>query len=371
MRVGVPKEIKDHEYRVGLTPQSVRALVAHGHHVLVERGAGAGIDASDDAYRSAGASVLNAAAEVFAAADMIVKVKEPQQVERRALRPGQILFTYLHLAADSRQTDDLLESGAVAIAYETVTADRGGLPLLAPMSQVAGRMAVQAAAHFLEAPQGGRGVLMSGAAGVASADVVILGSGVVGSNAAMLAAAMGASVTVLDLSPQRLQPLESQMGTKLRTAEATSGAIAEAVQNADCVIGAALIPGARSPRLVTRAMLATMRRGAVLVDVSIDQGGCFETSHPTTHAAPTFEVDGVVHYCVANMPGAVPHTSTVALNNATLPYVLAIADHGWQRALTQDRHLRDGLNVCRGQLTNGSVAEALGAEWTDPDEVLA
>jgi alanine dehydrogenase len=385
MLVGVPREIKNHEYRVGLTPQSVRELAAQGHPVLVERDAGAGIGASDDEYRAAGAAVVDTAEEIYARAELIVKVKEPQEAERKKLRSGQVLFTYLHLAPDPEQAKDLMASGVVAIAYETVTSEKGGLPLLAPMSEVAGRMSVQVAAHFLEKPHGGRGVLLSGVTGVAPASVVIFGAGVVGSNAAMVAAGMGAEVTVLNptvinptvLNPsaKQLQRLQSQLGSRVRTMVSTPAAVDEAVRNADAVIGAALVPGALAPKLVTRKMLGTMRSGAVLVDVSIDQGGCFETSRATTHAVPTFVVDGIVHYCVANMPGAVPRTSTYALNSATLPFVLALADQGWKTALQRDRHLRNGLNICRGRVTNREVAEALGialgVEWSDPDAAIA
>jgi len=375
MLVGVPREIKNHESRVGLTPQSVRELAARGHTVLVERDAGAGIAATDGEYRSAGAAVVDTAEEVFARAELIVKVKEPQQAERRKLRAGQVLFAYLHLAPDPEQVKDLVASGAIAIAYETVTSEKGGLPLLAPMSEVAGRMSVQVAAHFLERPQGGRGVLMSGATGIAPASVTVLGAGIVGSNAAMVAAGMGAEVVVLDPSLEQLRRLVARLGSRVRTKVLTPEAVGEAVRGADAVIGAALIPGALAPRLVTRAMLATLREGAVLVDVSIDQGGCFETSRPTTHAAPTYVVDGIVHYCVANMPGAVPRTSTYALNNATLPFVLALADQGWRSALQRDRHLRNGLNICRGRVTNREVAEALGGalgmERSDPDAAIA
>ena len=371
MLVGVPREIKNHEYRVGLTPQAVRELAAHGHPVLVERDAGAGIGAADDEYRAAGAAVVETAEEIYARAELIVKVKEPLEAERKKLRSGQVLFTYLHLAPDPEQAKDLVASGAVAIAYETVTSDKGGLPLLAPMSEVAGRMSIQVAAYFLEKPHGGRGVLMSGGTGVAPVSVVIIGAGVVGSNAAMVAAGMGAEATVLNPSAQPLQRLESQRGSRVRTMVSTPAAVDEAVRNADAVIGAALVPGALAPKLVTRRMLASMRPGAVLVDVSIDQGGCFETSRPTTHAAPTFIVDGIVHYCVANMPGAVPRTSTYALNLATLPFVLALADRGWKSALQRDRHLRNGLNVCRGRITNREVAEALGLSWSDPDAAIA
>ncbi len=371
MRVGVPKEIKNHEYRVGLTPQSVRELVARGHTLLVEREAGAGIGAADDEYRAAGAAVLDSADEIYAQAELIVKVKEPQEAEWRKLRPGQVLFTYLHLAPNPAQANELVASGAIGIAYETVTSESGGLPLLAPMSEVAGRMSVQVAARFLEKPQGGRGVLMSGIPGVAPASVVILGAGVVGSNAALVAVGMGAQVTVLNRAVDQLRQLEMRHGSRLRTLLSSRAAVEEVVRSADAVIGAALVPGALAPKLVSRAMLATMRPGAVLVDVAIDQGGCFETSRPTTHADPVFVVDGIVHYCVANMPGAVPRTSTYALNNATLPFVLALADHGWKAALQRDPHLRNGLHVCRGRVTNRQVADALGLAWSDPTAAIA
>jgi len=371
MRVGVPKEIKNNEYRVGLTPQSVRELTARGHSALVEREAGAGIGATEDEYRAAGAVVVDSADEVFAQADLIVKVKEPLGTEGRRLRPGQVLFTYLHLAPNPVQARELVASGAIGIAYETVTSENGRLPLLAPMSEVAGRMSVQVAARFLEKPQGGRGVLMSGVPGVAPANVVILGAGVVGSNAALVAVGMGAQVTVLNRAADQLRQLESRHGARVRTLISTRAAVEEVVRSADAVIGAALVPGALAPKLVSRAMLATMRPGAVLVDVSIDQGGCFETSRPTTHSDPVFVVDGIVHYCVANMPGAVPRTSTYALNNATLPFVLALAEHGWKAALERDPHLRNGLHVCRGQVTNRQVADALGMAWSDPIAAIA
>jgi len=371
MRIGVPKEIKTHEYRVGLVPQSVRELVARGHAVLVERDAGAGIGANDEEYRSAGASVADTAAEVFAQGDLIVKVKEPQAVERRQLRPGQVLFTYLHLAPDPDQAKELISSGAVAIAYETVTSKTGALPLLAPMSAVAGRLSVQVAAHFLEKPQGGRGVLMSGAPGVAPANVVVLGAGVVGSNAATVAVGMGGQVTVLDRDLEQMKSLQLHLGPRVLTMLSSPAAIEEAISEADAVIGAALVPGALAPKLVTRPMLARMRTGAVLVDVAIDQGGCFESSRVTTHAEPTFVVDGIVHYCVANMPGAVPRTSAHALNNATLPFVIALADMGWKAALRRDPHLRNGLNICAGRVTNREVAAALGFEWSAPDAAIA
>ncbi len=371
MRVGVPREIKNNEYRVGLTPQSVRELTARGHSVLVEREAGAGIGATEDEYRAAGAEVADSADEIFAQADLIVKVKEPLGSEGRKLRPGQVLFTYLHLAPNPVQASELVASGAIGIAYETVTSESGRLPLLAPMSEVAGRMSVQVAAHFLEKPQGGRGVLLSGVPGVAAANVVILGAGVVGSNAALVAVGMGAQVTVLNREADQLRQLESRHGSRVRTLLSTRGAVEEVVRSADVVIGAALVPGALAPKLVSREMLATMRSGAVLVDVSIDQGGCFETSRPTTHSDPVFVEDGIVHYCVANMPGAVPRTSTYALNNATLPFVLALADHGWKVALERDPHLRDGLHVCRGRVTNRQVADALGMTWSDPIAAIA
>ena len=371
MRVGVPKEIKNNEYRVGLTPQSVRELTARGHSVLVEREAGAGIGATEDEYRAAGAVVVDSADEIFAQAELIVKVKEPLGTEGRRLRPGQVLFTYLHLAPNPVQARELVASGAIGIAYETVTSENGRLPLLAPMSEVAGRMSVQVAARFLEKPQGGRGVLMSGVPGVAPANVVILGAGVVGSNAALVAVGMGAQVTVLNRAADQLRQLELRHGSRVRTLISTRAAVEEVVRSADVVIGAALVPGALAPKLVSRAMLATMRPGAVMVDVSIDQGGCFETSRPTTHSDPVFVVDGILHYCVANMPGAVPRTSTYALNNATLPFVLALADHGWKAALERDPHLRNGLHVCRGQVTNRQVADALGMAWSDPIAAIA
>jgi alanine dehydrogenase len=367
----VPKEVKNHEYRVGLTPQSVRELVSRGHAVLVERGAGAGIAAADEEYRAAGASIVDFAEEIFSRAEMVVKVKEPQAAERALLREGQVLFTYLHLAPDPAQAKDLLASGAIAIAYETVTSDTGTLPLLAPMSEVAGRMSVQVAARFLERPQGGRGVLMSGVPGVAPANVLILGAGVVGSNATLIAVGMGAEVTVVNRAVEQLRALEARHGARVRTMLSSAAAIDESIRSADAVIGAALVPGALAPKLVTREMLATMRSGAVLVDVAIDQGGCFETSRPTTHTDPVFVVDGIVHYCVANMPGAVPRTSTYALNNATLPFVLALAEQGWKAALKRDAHLRDGLNVCSGRVTNREVARALGLEWSDPIAAIA
>jgi alanine dehydrogenase len=360
MIVGVPKETKVHEYRVGLTPQSVRELVAHGHEVRVETRAGAGIDFDDEAYRAAGATIVATADEVFATAALVVKVKEPQEGERRRLREGQVLFTYLHLAPDPAQAKDLIASRAICIAYETVTSASGSLPLLAPMSEVAGRMSIQAGASALEKSKGGRGVLLSGVPGVAPAKVVILGGGVVGVNAAQMAAGLGADVTVLDRSLDALRRIDARFGSAVKTLFSTDAAVEAEVLQADLVIGAVLVPGAAAPRLISRKLLARMKRGAVLVDVSIDQGGCFETSRATTHDAPTYEVDGVIHYCVANMPGAVARTSTIALNNATLPFVLALADKGWKRALREDAHLANGLNIARGQVTHRAVAEALG-----------
>ena len=370
MRVGCPKEIKNHEYRVGLTPGAVREYVAHGHEVVVETGAGAGIGADDAAYRAAGARIAADAAEVFSTCDMIVKVKEPQPQEWVQFREGQILYTYLHLAPDPEQTRGLVESGVTAIAYETVTDERGGLPLLAPMSEVAGRLAIQAGATALQKANGGRGVLLGGVPGVAPGRVAVLGGGVVGLNAARMAVGLGAEVTIIDRSLPRLRQLDDIFGGRVRTRYATVEAVEEECLAADVVVGAVLIPGAAAPKLVGREMLAEMKKGAVLVDVAIDQGGCFETSRPTTHAEPTYEVDGIVHYCVANMPGAVPVTSAQALNNATLHYGLMLADRGL-RALADDPHLMDGLNVHRGRITNRAVAEALGYEAVAPASALA
>ena len=370
MRIGVPKEIKVLENRVGLTPASVHELVARGHEVAVERNAGQGIGVVDAAYRDAGATIAATADEIFVAADMIVKVKEPQAEERARLRSGQILFTYLHLAPDPEQTKDLVASGAICIAYETVTAATGGLPLLAPMSEVAGRMSVQAGAHFLEKPHGGKGILLGGVPGVAPGKVVILGGGVVGTHAAMIAVGMGADVTVLDRSPEAMRALWRQFGSALKTEFSTVAAVEHHVTGADLVVGGVLIPGASAPKLVSAAMIRKMQPGSVVVDVAIDQGGCFETSHATTHADPTYVVDGVVHYCVANMPGGVPRTSTFALNNATLPFALALADKGWKRALVEDAHLRNGLNVALGKITCRPVAEALGYKFVPPEAVM-
>ncbi|SDH13556.1 alanine dehydrogenase [Roseospirillum parvum] len=370
MRIGVPKEIKNHEYRVGLTPASVRELTHHGHEVVVETDAAAAIGLPDEAYTQAGARIADSAQAVFAEAEMIVKVKEPQPAECRMLKPGQVLFTYLHLAPDPEQTRLLQESGAIAIAYETVTDRRGGLPLLAPMSEVAGRMAIQAGAHCLERAQGGRGVLLGGVPGVPAAKVVILGGGVVGTNAARMAMGLEAHVTVIDKNLDRLKELDMQFGPMLNTIYATVDAIEENVLAADLVVGAVLVPGDSAPRLVSREMVANMQRGAVAVDVAIDQGGCFETSKPTTHAEPTYLVDEVVHYCVANMPGGVARTSTLALNNATLPFTLALAGKGWKQALADDANLRNGLNVLDGRITCEGVAKAQGLAYTPAEQAL-
>jgi alanine dehydrogenase len=366
MRIGVPKEIKVLENRVGLTPESVREVVAHGHEVVVEHDAGLGIGMDDAAYQRAGARIAANAIDVFGAADMIVKVKEPQADERKLLKSGQILFTYLHLAPDPEQARDLVASGAVCIAYETVTSPAGGLPLLAPMSEVAGRMAVQAGAYYLEKPHGGLGVLLGGVPGVDPAKVVVLGGGVVGTHAIDIALGMGADVWVLDRSVDVLRRLWSQFGRPLNTVYSTRDAIERHVIAADLVIGGVLIPGAEAPKLVSRELVSRMKPGSVVVDVAIDQGGCFETSRPTTHAEPVYVVDGVTHYCVANMPGGVPRTSTFALNNATLPFVLALASKGWKRALGDDPHLRNGLNIAFGKVTCAPVAEALGYAYVDP-----
>jgi alanine dehydrogenase len=371
MLVGVPREIKAEEYRVGLVPGSVRELIHHGHHVIVETGAGAGIGFDDAAYRAVGGEIVPTAAEVFGRAETIVKVKEPQPGEIALLRQGQLLFTYLHLAADRTQTEGLLRAGVTGIAYETVTDSRGGLPLLAPMSEVAGRMSIQVGAHCLEKQQGGAGILLGGVPGVAAAKVVVLGGGVAGTNAARVAMGMEAYVTVIDRSLQRLYELDLQFGAQLHTLFSTVENIEREVVSADLVIGAVLVPGAAAPKLVTRETVARMRPGSVLVDIAIDQGGCFATSRPTSHAAPTFVESGVIHYCVTNMPGAVARTSTFALNNATLPFVLALADKGWHQALRDDPHLRAGLNVARGRVTHRAVAEALGLEFAPAEELPA
>ena len=370
MIVGTPREIKNHEYRVGLTPASVRELVAAGHQVLVESGAGAGAGLDDDQYRAAGARLVDSAAELYARAELVVKVKEPQPAEYSLLRPEQILFTYLHLAPDRAQTEALLASGATCIAYETVTAPGGGLPLLAPMSEVAGRMSVQVAASLLEKAHGGAGLLLAGVPGVPPARLVILGAGVVGSNALQIAVGMGARVTVIDRSLPRLRELDQRWGNRITTRHSTQAAIEQELLEADAVIGSVLLPGAAAPKLVSRELVARMKPGSVLVDVAIDQGGCFETSRPTTHTSPTYLVDGVLHYAVTNMPGAVARTSTLALGNATLPHVLALANQGWRAALRADPHLRAGLNVCGGQVTHAAVAAALGCPLTPAEALL-
>ncbi len=363
MRVGVPKEIKNREYRVGLTPASVAELVAAGHEVIVETRAGNGIDCPDNAYRKAGAEILPDAAAVFKASDMIVKVKEPQPQEIALLEQRHILFTYLHLAADKPQAEGLMQSGATCIAYETVTSRSGALPLLKPMSEVAGRMSIQVGAHYLEKEQGGRGVLLGGVPGVAPARVAILGGGVAGVNAAQMAVGMRADVTIYDISNERLAELDMFFGSQIKTAYASRSAIAGAVAKSELVIGAVLVPGAAAPKLVTREMLKTMKRGSVIVDIAIDQGGCFETSHATTHDDPVYEVEGVIHYCVANMPGAVSRTSAFALNNATLPFALKIATLGAEEAMKADAHLANGLNVSDGKIRHQAVAEALDLDY--------
>ncbi|MGN6529194.1 MAG: alanine dehydrogenase [Burkholderiaceae bacterium] len=370
MKIGVPKEIKNHEYRVGLTPASVREFVAHGHAVLVQAGAGAAIGLDDAQYAAAGATIAPDAATVFAQADMIVKVKEPQPQECAMLRPGQLLYTYLHLAPDPEQTSALVKSGAVCVAYETITGPNGGLPLLAPMSEVAGRMAIQAGAAHLEKSKGGMGVLLGGVPGVAPADVTILGAGVVGTHALQVAVGVGARVTVLDKNVDRLRQLDLVFGNRITTLYSSAQSVEESVLRADLVVGGVLIPGAAAPKLVTRDMISRMKKGAVVVDVAIDQGGCFETSHATTHAEPTYVVDGVVHYCVANMPGAVARTSTFALNNATIAHGLALADHGWRAAMQANPHLKAGLNVAEGRVTFEAVARDLGYDYTPADALL-
>src|SRR5688500_14906741 len=359
MRIGVPKEIKNHEYRVGLTPASVAELVAAGHEAVIETRAGNGIDCPDAAYRKAGAEILPDAAAVFEAADMIVKVKEPQPEEIALLEPRHILFTYLHLAADKPQAEGLIKSGATCIAYETVTSRTGALPLLKPMSEVAGRMSIQVGSHYLETEQGGGGVLLGGVPGVAPAKVAILGGGVAGINAAQMATGLRADVTIYDINNDRLAELDMHFGSQIKTAYASRDAIARAVDEAELVIGAVLVPGAAAPELVTREMLKTMKRGSVLVDIAIDQGGCFETSRPTTHDDPVYVVDGVIHYCVANMPGAVARTSAFALNNATLPFAIKLANLGADQAMAEDAHLANGLNVSGGKIRHQAVAEAL------------
>lgn len=358
MLIGVPKEIKNNEYRVGMTPSGVRELVSHGHRVMIETDAGKAIGLTDTLYQQAGAEIMMFASDIFAKADMIIKVKEPQVQEREMLRSGQILFTYLHLAPDHQQTEDLVASGAICIAYETVTNEHGGLPLLAPMSEVAGRMAIQAGTHALEKTRGGMGVLLGGVPGVAPAKVIVLGGGVVGLNAARMAMGLGADVTVIDRSLDRLKQLDEQFGPQLKTLFATKDMIERAVVRADLVIGAVLVPGATAPKLITRDMLSTMKQGAVLIDVAIDQGGCFESSHPTTHDDPTYVEQGVIHYCVANMPGVVARTSTFALTNATLPFIIELANKGIKQALNDNIYLSQGLNIYQGKVTCKAVAEA-------------
>jgi len=365
MLIGVPKEIKNHEYRIGLTPAGVRELTGRGHTVLVQRDGGAAIGLTNELYQGAGAEIVDSPEEIFQRADMIVKVKEPQPNECKMLRPGQILFTYLHLAPDPTQTELLIESGATAVAYETITDDKGGLPLLAPMSEVAGRMSIQAGANCLEKAQGGSGILLGGVPGVAPAKVCVIGGGVVGLNAARIASGMGANVTILDRSLPRLKQIDELYGNSISTLFSTVDTIEEQLKQADMVIGAVLIPGAAAPKLVTRDMLKLMKPGSVLVDVAIDQGGCFETSRATTHQEPTYVVDGVIHYCVANMPGGVAQTSTFALTNATLPYTMALADKGLD-ALKSDKHFAAGLNVHEGKVTNKAVADALDYDCTLP-----
>ncbi len=370
MRIGVPKEIKNHEYRVGLTPASVRELCQNGHQVLVQTEAGSAIGLSDEEYRQSGASIVPEAKTIFADADLIVKVKEPQALECVMLRPGQILYTYLHLAPDPEQTKALIKSGAICIAYETITGANGGLPLLAPMSEVAGRMSIQAAAAHLEKSKGGMGVLLGGVPGTPPAHVVILGAGVVGTNALQMAVGMGARTTVIDKNVDRLRQLDLIFGNRITTSYSTNASIEAAVIDADVVIGGVLIPGAAAPKLVTRALIEKMKKGAVVVDVAIDQGGCFETSKATTHAEPTYIVDSVVHYCVANMPGAVARTSTFALNNATIKHALALANKGWKNALRDDVHLQNGLNICEGKVTYEAVARDLTYTFTPAISLL-
>ncbi len=370
MLIGLPKEIKNNEYRVGLTPASVRELTSHGHQVLMQTGAGAAIGLTDEQYKAAGATLAADAKEVFAKAETIVKVKEPQPQECAMLRAGQILYTYLHLAPDPEQTAALVKSGAICIAYETITGPGGGLPLLAPMSEVAGRMAVQAGAAHLEKSKGGMGILLGGVPGVPAAHVAIIGAGVVGTHALQMAVGMGARVTVLDKSVDRLRQLDLIFGNRISTVYSNAHSVEEAVLDADLVIGGVLVPGAAAPKLVTRDMISRMKKGAVVVDVAIDQGGCFETSHATTHAEPTYVVDGVVHYCVANMPGAVARTSTFALNNATIGHAVALADKGWKQALKDNPHLKNGLNVANGHVTYEAVANDLGYAYVSADSLL-
>ncbi len=370
MLIGVPKEIKNHEYRIGLTPAGARELVGHGHQVMVQRDGGRSIGLTDDLYEKVGAEIVDSAEEIFARAEMIIKVKEPQPVECAMLRPGQTLYTYLHLAPDPQQTAALVQSGCTAIAYETVTDVRGGLPLLAPMSEVAGRMSIQAGAHALEKAQGGSGVLLGGVPGVQPAEVLVIGGGVVGINAARMAMGMNANVTILDRSLDRLRYLDELYGDRITTIYSTLDAIEERLGRADLVVGAVLIPGAAAPKLISRAQLGLMRPGYVLVDVAIDQGGCFETSRATTHQNPTYEVDGIIHYCVANMPGGVARTSTFALTNATLPFAVQLANKGPKRAMLDNPHLLNGLNVHAGQITFEAVANDLGYAYVPAARAL-
>jgi alanine dehydrogenase len=370
MLVGIPKEIKNHEYRVGMTPSGVYELVRHGHQVIVQQDAGSGVGFSDIDYINVGATIASTATEIYAKSDMIVKVKEPQPLECKMLRPGQLLFTYLHLAPDPEQTKALIESGCVAIAYETVTDNNGGLPLLAPMSEVAGRLSIQAGAHALLKHKGGRGILLGGVPGVKPANVVVIGGGVVGINAARMAVGLGADVTILDRNLTVLKEIDSIYNGRIKTIYSNHMNLEQAVAEADLVIGAVLVVGAAAPKLVTKAMLKTMKKGSVLVDVAIDQGGCFETSTPTTHEDPTFVVDGVVHYCVANMPGAAATTSTLALTNATLPFALTLSNKGWREAIKANPHLKNGLNICEGHVTYAAVASDLGYKYIDPDTLI-
>jgi alanine dehydrogenase len=370
MLIGVPKEIKNHEYRIGLTPAGARELIAHGHTVMVQRDGGTSIGLTDDMYEKVGVQIIDTAAEIFARADMIIKVKEPQPVECEMLREGQLLFTYLHLAPDPAQTAALVKSGCTAIAYETVTDRKGGLPLLAPMSEVAGRMSIQAGAHALEKAQGGSGVLMGGVPGVKPAEVLVIGGGVVGINAARMAMGMNAEVTIIDRSLDRLRYLDELYGDKLTTEYSTRESIESRLQTVDLVIGAVLVPGAAAPKLISRQQLSLMRQGSVLVDVAIDQGGCFETSRATTHQHPTYEVDGIIHYCVANMPGGVARTSTFALTNATLPFAVQLANKGPRKAMLDDPHLLNGLNVHAGKLTYEAVASDLGYAYVPAEKAL-
>ena len=370
MIIGVPKEIKNQEYRVGMVPSTVHDLVFHGHEVIVEKSAGIGIGCTDKHYEKFGAKIANTAEEIFKTADMIVKVKEPQPIECKMLREGQILFTFLHLASDSKQTDLLLDSGCIAIAYETVTDNNGKLPLLAPMSEIAGRISVQVGSHYLEKPQGGEGVLLGGVPGVAAAKVAILGGGMAGTEAIRIALGMEARVTVLDKSLHCLRSLDLQFGAQLNTVYATKDSIERYVGDADLVVGAILVPGASAPKLVSKNLLKKMRKGAVMVDIAIDQGGCFETSRPTTHDDPIYVEDGIIHYCVTNMPGCVPRTSAFALNNATLPFITALADKGYMTALSQDIHLMNGLNIYKGKVTCEAVANSLGKEFVSPSTIL-